>query len=66
MSCNVGGLDRGLRIVAGLVILALGVAGPLGWWGAVGLVPLATGLFRFCPAYSILGLRTCAAGSKAA
>jgi hypothetical protein len=66
MSCNVGGVDRGLRIVAGLVILALGVAGPLGWWGLVGLVPLATGVMRFCPAYSILGLRTCAAENKAA
>jgi hypothetical protein len=66
MSCNVGGVDRGLRIVAGLVILALGVAGPLGWWGLVGLVPLATGVLRFCPAYSILGLRTCAAENKAA
>jgi hypothetical protein len=66
MSCNVGGVDRGLRIVAGLVILALGVAGPLGWWGLVGLVPLATGVLRFCPAYSILGLRTCAAENTAA
>jgi hypothetical protein len=66
MSCNVGGVDRGLRIVAGLVILALGVAGPLGWWGLVGLVPLATGVLRFCPAYTILGLRTCPAENKAA
>ncbi len=66
MSCNVGGVDRALRIVAGLVILALGVAGPLGWWGLVGLVPLATGVLRFCPAYTILGLRTCAADGKAA
>jgi hypothetical protein len=66
MSCNVGGMDRTLRIVAGLVILALGIAGPLGWWGLVGLVPLATGVMRFCPAYTLLGLRTCAAEDKAA
>ncbi|WP_137125837.1 DUF2892 domain-containing protein [Roseomonas sp. HF4] len=66
MNCNVGGVDRGLRIVAGLVILALGLAGPLGWWGLVGLVPLATGVFRFCPAYSLLGIRTCAAADRAA
>jgi hypothetical protein len=66
MSCNVGGVDRGLRIVAGLVILALGLAGPLGWWGLVGLVPLATGVFRFCPAYGLLGIRTCAAADNAA
>lgn len=61
MSCNVGGLDRVLRIVAGLVILALGVLGPLGWWGLVGLVPLSTGLVRFCPVYPLLGIRTCPA-----
>lgn len=60
MSCNVGGIDRVLRIVAGLVILAAGLWGPLGWWGLIGLVPLATGLFRFCPAYTLLGIRTCA------
>lgn len=58
MNCNVGGVDRILRIVAGLVILALGVVGPLGWWGLVGLVPLATGLMRWCPAYTIFGIRT--------
>lgn len=61
MNCNVGGLDRMLRIAAGVVILALGAFGPLGWWGLVGLVPLATGLVRFCPAYTLLGIRTCAA-----
>lgn len=66
MNCNVGGMDRVLRIVAGLVIFALGVAGPLGWWGLVGLVPLATGVLRFCPAYTLLGIRTCAADGKAA
>lgn len=64
MSCNVGGVDRMLRIAAGLVILALGVVGPLGWWGLVGLVPLATGVMRVCPAYSLLGIRTCAAEGK--
>ncbi|MBR0683897.1 DUF2892 domain-containing protein [Roseomonas eburnea] len=66
MSCNVGGVDRILRIVAGLVILALGAFGPLGWWGLVGLVPLATGLMRYCPAYSIVGIRTCPAESRSA
>ena len=56
---NVGGLDRTLRILAGLVLLALGAFGPLGWWGLVGLVPLGTGLAGTCPAYSLLGLSTC-------
>lgn len=66
MNCNVGGVDRALRIAAGLAILALGVAGPLGWWGLAGLVPLATGVLRFCPAYAVLGVRSCAADGKAA
>jgi hypothetical protein len=66
MTRNVGGLDRGLRIVAGLVLLALGWFGPLGWWGLVGLVPLATALVGFCPAYTLLGLNTCPMGGRAA
>jgi hypothetical protein len=59
MVANVGGLDRVLRIVAGVVLLALGAFGPLGWWGLVGIVPLATGLLRFCPVYPLLRLNTC-------
>jgi hypothetical protein len=66
MTRNVGGLDRGLRIVAGLVLLALGWFGPLGWWGLVGLVPLATALVGFCPAYALLGLNTCPVGRRVA
>ncbi|NMJ43313.1 DUF2892 domain-containing protein [Roseomonas sp. JC162] len=58
MSCNVGNADRVLRILAGLAILALGAFGPLRWWGLVGLVPLATGVMRFCPAYTLLNIRT--------
>ena len=59
MTRNVGDIDKGLRIVAGLVLLALGWFGPLGWWGLIGLVPLATGLIGNCPVYSLLGLSTC-------
>ena len=66
MDCNVGGVDRTLRIVAGLAIVAAGVAGPLGWWGVIGLVPLATGIMRYCPAYAIFGIRTCAADGRPA
>ena len=58
MQRNVGSLDRTIRIVAGLGIIAAGIA--LGsWWGAIGLVPLATGLLRWCPPYSLLGISTC-------
>ena len=60
MRKNVGGIDKGLRITAGLALLALGAFGPLGWWGLIGLVPLATGLMGSCPAYSLLGMNTCA------
>lgn len=60
-SANVGGLDRLLRIVAGLVLIALALTGTVGVWGWIGLVPLATGLFRFCPAYTLLGVKTCKA-----
>jgi hypothetical protein len=66
MACNVGGMDKWLRIVAGVALLALGVFGPLGWWGAVGLVPLVTGLFGNCPVYSLLGLNTCPLDKRAA
>ena len=59
MKINVGTIDRVLRIVAGLVLIALAATGTVGWWGWLGVVPLATGLFRFCPAYALLGINTC-------
>lgn len=63
MSTNEGGIDRILRIVVGLglVAVALGlVPGVQAYpWAWIGVVPLATGLIGWCPAYSILGVRTC-------
>lgn len=59
MKSNVGTLDRSLRIAAGLVLIGLGLSGVIGWWGLIGVVPLATGIFRFCPAYPLLGINTC-------
>lgn len=56
---NVGKLDRGARIVAGLALLGLAVTGHIGAWGYLGIVPLATGLMSTCPLYSVLGLSTC-------
>ena len=62
MQCNVGKTDKILRIVAGLALLLLGATGVIGWWGLIGLVPLATGLLGWCPAYSLLGIKTCGKG----
>jgi O-antigen ligase len=56
---HVGGLDRTLRIVIGLVLIALTLTGTVGVWGWLGVVPLATGLIGFCPLYPLLGLNTC-------
>lgn len=59
MHFNVGGWDRILRVIVGLVLIALAATGTVGWWGYIGIMPLVTGLFRFCPAYALLGIRTC-------
>ena len=55
MQANVGNTDRILRIVAGLLIMGAGFYFQ-SWWGAVGLVPLLTGLIRWCPAYLPFGI----------
>lgn len=59
MKVNEGKLDRMLRIVVGLGLLSLTVVGPQSMWGLVGLVPLVTGLFGFCPLYKVFGFNTC-------
>ena len=61
MKTNVGGIDRFLRILvgAGLLTLVPLLEGSVRWWGLIGILPLATGLFRFCPAYALFGIGTC-------
>jgi len=61
MTTNVGGIDRVLRIVIGIAVLALFfmLEGNARYWALVGLVPLFTGLFRTCPLYSVIGVNTC-------
>lgn len=59
MSRNMGGLDRGLRTVIGIGLIALAVTGPQYPWAWIGLVPLATALIGWCPLYRVLGIRTC-------
>jgi hypothetical protein len=58
---NVGNTDRLLRIVLGLVLIALVFVGPKTAWGWIGVVPLITGFLRTCPAYSLFGISTCKA-----
>ncbi|NNU45442.1 YgaP family membrane protein [Ramlibacter montanisoli] len=65
MKANVGGVDRVLRIVAGLVLLGLAATGTIGWWGWLGIVPLATGLVGWCPPYAIFGISTCKMKARA-
>ena len=59
MTKNVGGLDQMARIAAGVVLIALTLFGVVGWWGWIGVVPLATGLMGWCPFYPLLGLNSC-------
>jgi hypothetical protein len=61
MKANMGGIDRVLRIVVGIGLLALifVLEGDARWWGLIGIVPLVTGLLGSCPAYTLLGLSTC-------
>lgn len=56
---NVGNIDRGLRVVFGLVLISLVFVGPHTPWCWLGVVPLATAAFRFCPAYRLFGINTC-------
>lgn len=68
MTKNVGGIDRGLRIILGLALIALAVLdiAPIGVWGYIGIVPLATGLIGWCPAYLPFGIKTCKTGGHKA
>lgn len=64
MKANIGGIDRVLRIVLGLVLIGLAATQVVGWWGWLGVVPLLTGLVRFCPLYPIAGINTCGCKSE--
>lgn len=64
MGKNVGSIDKILRIVAGLALIGLTLAGIIGPWGWIGVVPLVTGLMGWCPAYTLLGIKTCPVSDK--
>lgn len=59
MSINMGSADRIIRAIVGIVLLALVFVGPQTPWGWIGIVPLATAMMGNCPAYSLLGIKTC-------
>jgi hypothetical protein len=61
MKVNMGGIDRILRIVVGLALIALTLMGTIGPWGWIGIVPVATAALGMCPLYSMLGMSTCPA-----
>ncbi|NLI15585.1 MAG: DUF2892 domain-containing protein [candidate division Zixibacteria bacterium] len=55
---NVGGVDKIIRIIIGLVIIAAGIIAK-SWWGLIGIIPLVTAITGFCPAYLPFGIKTC-------
>ncbi len=59
MTPNVGGIDRVLRVVVGVVLIGLTLMGSIGAWGWLGLVPIATAALGFCPLYTVLGFSSC-------
>lgn len=59
MKVNVGTADRVLRVIFGLVLIGLAATGTVGWWGWLGVIAVVTGIFRFCPAYALIGANTC-------
>mgnify|MGYP005828446343 CR=1 FL=1 len=67
MKANVGGMDKIVRIVLGVVLIAAGALGlgGLPWWVAIiGLIPLGTALVGFCPLYTLIGVNTCPTSEK--
>jgi hypothetical protein len=54
-SLNVGNIDRGIRILLGMVLIGLAISGTIGPWGYLGIVPLLTGAIAYCPLYRVIG-----------
>lgn len=59
MQQNVGGIDKTMRIVLGVALIALTLTGTINAWGWLGLIPLLTGVFNFCPVYALFKINTC-------
>lgn len=58
MKCNVSKTERTIRIFVGLFIVLLGIYYK-NWWGIIGIAPIITGIFRYCPISDLLGISTC-------
>lgn len=58
-SPNVGNIDRFFRVAIGLLLVSLAITGAIGVWGYIGIVPIITGVTRYCPLYKLVGLNTC-------
>lgn len=61
MKKNVGNVERVVRIIVGVAVLSLAFVGPRSPWAYLGIIPLATGLFGWCPPYALFGISTCKA-----
>ena len=59
MKANVGSIDQAVRVIVGLALIVATLVGAVGLWGWIGILPLLTGSFRFCPAYIPFGISTC-------
>lgn len=58
---NVGSVDRLIRVLVGLALIALVFWGPKSPWGWIGVLPIVTAIVGWCPAYTLFGIRTCPA-----
>jgi hypothetical protein len=58
MICNVGKIDKSIRLIIGVVIAVLGLYYQ-SWWGLLAIIPILTAIFGFCPLYILFKINTC-------
>ncbi|MEG8947865.1 YgaP family membrane protein [Rosettibacter firmus] len=63
MKKNIGSTDKILRVIIGILIIAIGLI-TKSWWGLIGLIPIATALIGWCPLYAPFGITTCKTQSE--
>ena len=61
---NIGSTDKIARLVIGTLLIVLALTVAIGWWGLIGVVPIVTALINWCPAYTLLGIKTCPIDNK--